>query len=332
MTDPWKDLAIPEAAARISARRVDDTLRWNFFWAKDTDRKCLLVLRHQPASSPSRRLPTLNGIEVLDTDSEESGAKVLVLRLADSSQRDLFQQLCLDIISATRPAESEGEAVELALARTWRWHHLLRGGSSGLLGPEEQKGLLGELLFLESYLLRLFPADDAVAAWHGPFDAPKDFEIGRVCVEAKARRGAATPFVAISSEHQLDSAGLDGLFLHVVNLSGAPSGDESALTLTDVAGRLRDWIAAQDQSAVEEYEIRLFASGFGWQQDYTGSRWIVGPAQTYRVGEGFPRITSVGAPSGVSNVRYSIGLRECAPFALNDGDLDAAITGAAHGN
>ena len=53
--------------------------------------------------------------------------------------------------------------------------------------------MIGELLVLESVLLPHMEASAAVTAWRGPLGSPKDFEIGRVAIEVKARRGGATP-------------------------------------------------------------------------------------------------------------------------------------------
>ena len=43
--DPWKSLAKPAAESTISALRVDSEHPWDFFWAKDAEGQCLLVLR-----------------------------------------------------------------------------------------------------------------------------------------------------------------------------------------------------------------------------------------------------------------------------------------------
>ena len=132
------------------------------------------VLNDEGIASPAGKFWSKNGIHFI---------------LRNSNQRDIFQTLCLDIISAAARAESEAQAVSAALMRTWRWHHLLRGGRGSLLSPEEQKGLLGELLVLERILLPRMDAASAVTAWRGPLGAPKDFEIARVAIEAKTRRG-----------------------------------------------------------------------------------------------------------------------------------------------
>lgn len=329
--DPWKDLAPPNAADAINAKRVDANIPWGFFWARGVDHKCLLVLQHDAASTPHGRLPTLKGIEVAVLDGNRDSDRMLVLKLLDSAHRDIFHRLCGDIVAGSSHAASEREAVETALARTWRWHHLLRGGSDGRLSPEEQKGLIGELLVMEHCLLPRISAFDAVSAWRGPLGAPKDFEIGRVCIEAKARRGAATPYVAINSEHQLDNSGTDELFLHVVELDHAPSDTNEGFTVSDVARRIRSQIAEADDGAAIALDDMLSAAGFRWEDDYSDSNWIEGSSRLYRVDDEFPRITALTIMSGVSNVKYSIYLTACEPFHIDDNVLVSALEGR-HGD
>lgn len=324
--DPWKDLIPPSAASAINARRVDENNPWGFFWARAMDGKCLLVLQHGAESSPAKKLPSLKGVEVAVSDGDGQHSRMLVFRLLDSRQRDIFHQLCINIVAAGAAARSEPEAVELAVARTWRWHHLLRGGTGGRLSEDEQKGLIGELLVLERYLLpRLSPAD-SLAAWRGPLGAPKDFEVGRIGIEAKARRGAATPHILITSEHQLDGEGCDLLFLHVVDLSHAPEGAAQAFTVGDAARRVRDWMTL-DNAATDKYESLLAAAGFRWEDDYSDFKWVEGANRVYGVTDGFPRITASEIASGVSNVRYSISLVECERFVVEAKALDEAMAG-----
>jgi hypothetical protein len=330
--DPWNDLAPPTDAAAINARRVDANIPWGFFWARGIDRKCLLVLRHTAESSPPGHLPKLKGIEVAISDGDGDEGHMLVFRLLDSAQRDIFYRLCRDIVASATDAKSEKEAVTMALARTWRWHHLLRGGGDGRLSSEEQKGLIGELLVLEHHLLPAFAAFDAVSTWRGPLGAPKDFEIGRVCIEAKARRGNATPFVLINSEFQLDDGGADALYLHVAEIDQAPADAEGTFTLSDVARRVREKLASADNRAIDAFETLLSAAGFSWDDDYSDSLWIAGAAHLYRVSETFPRITAQEVSTGVSNVKYSLSLVECESFRVEEDDLRNALKGVGHGD
>ena len=237
--DPWAEIDPPSIAYSVTALRVDANLPWDFFWARGVDGRVLLTLRHATNSAPTAQLPRLRDIEVTLSPPDESGTQLLAFKLLDSNHRDIFQTLCQDIISAATQAESEAVAVSAALSRTWRWHHLLRGGQSSLLSPEQQKGLLGELFVLERLLLPRMDASSAVTAWRGPLGAPKDFEIARVAIEAKTRRGGATPSVSITSESQLDESGVDALFLHVAELDEAPMDGDQGVTLHDVAERIR---------------------------------------------------------------------------------------------
>ena len=127
--DPWKDIIAPNADDAINARRVDADLPWGFFWARGVDRKCLLVLQHSAESSPQGRLPKLKEIDVTNSNNNGGDGEMLIFKLLDSAHRGIFQKLCSDIVDSAKEASIEKEVVELALARAWRWHHLLRGGA-----------------------------------------------------------------------------------------------------------------------------------------------------------------------------------------------------------
>ena len=325
--DPWEEIDTPSIADSVAARRVDANLPWNFFWARGVDGRVLLTLRHSTTSAPAAQLPRLRDIEVTLSPPDESDTQLLAFKLLDSHQRDIFQTLCQDIISAATQAESEAGAVSAALSRTWRWHHLLRGGRGTLLSPEEQKGLLGELFVLERLLLPRMDAASAVTAWRGPMGAPKDFEVARVAIEAKTRRGGATPSLSITSESQLDESGVDSLFLHVVELDEAPIDGNQGVTLHDVAERIRGRLFTLDAASSGILETRLSAAGYRMEDDYSSYRWLEGATRIYLVSDSFPRITSGEIRSGVSNVRYSVSLADCEPFATSVSALDNALAG-----
>ena len=322
--DPWKDIAPPAATGSINAKRVDPAARWGFFWGRAIDRKCLFVLTHTSDASPGGRLPNLHGVEIQDVP-RSGNEHMLMYKLLDEVHRDIFQRLCRDIVSAASAATSEAEALALCLNRTWRWHHLLRGGGDARLSLDEQKGLAGELLVIERHLLACLSPREILNSWRGPLDAPKDFEIGRLCVEAKARRGAATPHIAISSADQLDISGVDRLFLYVVDIDQAPADTAESFTITDLAARVRDKLLARDAGLQEHLDQLLSAAGFEWDDDYSDTRLVEGNSQAFQVTQEFPRISASGLPSGIANVRYSISLQDCVPFAIESNGLTAAL-------
>ena len=323
--DPWAELKAPDQTTKVSGRRVDPGLPWGLYWAIDTDRACLLILQHDPSLRPKGRLPNLRGLEIESRIPQDGNRNLLVVRLKDNGQRDIFYRLCVDIIAATRGAETEKQAVERFLIRTWRWHRLLRGGRDERLSDEEQKGLIGELRVMQQHLFPTVGVEACIRFWTGPLGAPKDFEIGRICIEVKARRGAATPFVSISSEHQLDASGIDALFLVVSEITGASSDDIKGLTVSDVARSVLANLQEQDASVVELFEHRLLAAGFEWNHDYSDCKWLVGPEHIFEITENFPRIAPDMYPSGVSHVRYAISLKDCEAFRVDQTRLESLL-------
>ncbi len=321
---PWDEIQIPQGP-ELNMRRVDVEGAWDFFWARSIDRKYLLVLSHDSHSAPPRRPPCLRGLDVKIVKQNNSDKRLLMFRLMDSAHRDIFHQFCSDIVASTCNAKTEKEAVDTALVRTWRWHYLLQTGKKGLLSLEQQKGLIGELLVLDYHLMPNLPALDAILSWQGPLNASKDFAIGRLCIEVKTRRGTASPHVLINSEHQLDSEGIDMLFLHVMELDNISPNIGNGFSLTDVARRVQSQIAEFGNETVEALEIRLAASGFRWEDDYSNSLWIAGKRHLYQVTDKFPRIVSWGLKSGVTNVNYSVALADCEPFRSTATNLAQAL-------
>jgi hypothetical protein len=330
--DPWTTLTRPDSAQSVSARRVDETTRWDFYWATDNDAKLLLILRHAPVAAPRNRLPRLKGIEIFEQPPTSKEKPALVLRLLDSSLRDIFYRLCLDIIGSTSPATSESEAIGTAIARTWRWHHLLRGGG-GPLSVEEQIGLLGELSVLERYLFPTVSLHQSIASWLGPLGAPQDFVVGRTGIESKARGGTDTNDVRINSEYQLDDSNLDRLFIHLCVFQSPTQTEADGFSLTDVASRIRTRVESVDNKLVDRYDSLLAAAGFRYEDDYSSSLWIGGERSIYKVVEPFPRLVTRNIPGGTSGVRYTLSLRECGGFLVSPDKLEKAlIDGATHAN
>ncbi len=287
----------------------------------------MLILEIANTPQKKVRLPKLKEIEVRFVLRGAEQSSLLVFRLLDPSQRDLFCQLCKDIMHGASLAESELQAVSTAVQRTWRWFHLLRGGSLDRLGAEEQKGLIGELFVLEKYLLPNLSAKDSVLAWQGPLGTAKDFEVGRVCIEAKARKGAGAPFIRINSEHQLDVAGLDALFLFVIELDRTSINTDDGFSLSDVTMRIRNRIESIDFEALEIFEERLLAAGYSWHHDYSSDRWVEGETKLHAVGPEFPSIRASALISGVTNVTYTINLYDCDSFIVKSEHLINHLNG-----
>ena len=301
--EPWKQLAPGDA------RRVSSKGKFDFFWVALEGGMPGLMLRLPSLPEPAPKLPRLKNLVLSLRTVEGGGAFILGLR--EKSQAEIFETLCLDVVNAGEAAENREDALVRAIQRTRRWHHLLRGGKSGGLSVEEQRGLVGELAFLRELAIELGPGA-AIEAWKGPTGAAKDFELIGACVEIKTLRSAARPHVTISSEDQLADVEGSRVFLRATNVASAVSPE--GLSLHDHVRMTAELFAAADD-AFDAWDEAIYSTGYDPENDYEGRRWQLGSSTVFEVTEGFPRI-STPLPSGVGHVRYSLSLDACAPFTL----------------
>lgn len=314
--DPWHGLS----AGSIDARRVSGEGKHDFFWITSTSREPGLLLRLSAGIEEPPSLPKLRNLDIAIRDI--GGGRALVVLLKGADQRELFASLCRDVVNAAEAATSTQDALTRAVRRLLRWHHLLRGGQSETLSLEEQRGLVGELHFL-ARLVTLMGPRAAIEAWRGPFGASKDFELDGLLVEVKARRGAAKPYVQISSEDQLADVVGASLFLCVSAVDAVVKPD--GMTLHDHVHQAEKIFIEAGTESLALWDEAIEASGFDPEDDYTARRWKVGDTRDYRVDVDFPRIVPP-LKLGVGGVRYSISLEACSPYQLGEGELDRLIS------
>ena len=309
--DPWEKLDPNDA------RRVDVGGRYDFFWVVLEAGMPGLMLKLPSLPQPVPRPPKLKNLVVSFRPVE--GGSAFVIGLKERSQAEIFETLCRDVVAAGEAGEHRDEALSRAIQRTRRWHHLLRGGRPDGLSIEEQRGLVGELAFLRELVKGLGP-ETAIEAWTGPMGSAKDFELIGSCIEVKARRVAAKPFVAISSADQLADVEGCRLFLRVENVASAvlPEGQD----LHDHV-RMSAELFEESGDAHYTWEDALYSTGYDPANEYDGRRWQLGATTSFEIVDGFPRIASP-IPTGIEGVRYSLSLEACAPFEF-EADLVAII-------
>lgn len=317
LTDtPWQNLG----TGGVDSRRVDHAGKWNFFWVmmSGDDPALALILDKSPVPAP--RLPKLRSLETGFAVLKERTA--YYLRLKDHAQIELFETLCRDVATSTEQALSEPEALMRAIGRTSRWHHLLRGGRDDRMSDDKQRGLIGELAILE-WLSFLIGPRPAITAWTGPLGSPKDFELHRHCIEVKARRAAAQPYVRISNEFQLADVNDRQLWLSVmaVDKVAEPLGHTLDHFVTHAAAHYQ----GRDTDIELLWETAISATGYRIEDDYSDSRWVVSSPSWHEVRDGFPRV-DLPLRDGVGGLKYAIALSACAPFEIDENILQDALS------
>ncbi len=313
--DPWHGLR----GGSIDARRVSGDGKCDFFWIMSPTGLPGLLLRLPEDPERPAALPELRNLDIAIRDID--GRPALIIVLTDGEQRELFSELCRDIIRAGEGASDATGAVALSIRRLMRWHHLLRGGQTGSLSLEEQRGLVGELCFLDRLATLLGPRA-AIESWRGPAGGAKDFEVGSIVVEVKSRRSAARPIVQISSEYQLAEVAGQRLFLTVMTVDVEPGPD--GVPLRDMVRKAEERFVAAGTEAALLWEQAINASGYDEGDSYAERQWKTGQAIDHAVVGDFPRIVAP-LSHGLSSVRYALSLDACAPFVVEGEGLDGVI-------
>lgn len=306
---PWDK--IKEPAADYNVRRVAGKTAVPCYWGRDTNGACLLIIELEGDHTAQYRknITIVNGIGV-DLRAGIPGNQSLVLTLEQQVDRDLFEGLCLTLVSSITHATDSASSLALALAHIRRWKTFLSGRAARQLSAEEVRGLFAELCFLLELMERMASSADAVAAWVGSDRSHQDFIFGSTSVEIKSVSGMERNSVRISSEDQLESLN-DALFLRIYRLSNL-SEASGTCSLNDIVAQVQTRLT--EAAAVEELDRKLVARGYVPLPEYDEPRFIVNKTRTYRVEEGFPRLVRSTLPGGVAKVSYEIMLEAIESF------------------
>lgn len=196
MTDPWAGLrrtsSLDYYSAMLVARQINPK-GIDVSWTRGATGLPGLLLVYGKDEEQRRSMPRFQNIRTGENVREHT----LIIELVDLSMKGIFLQLCMDIISTLQDAPHDRLRV-VAISRLEQWAQFLRLGHSRL-SLEMQKGLIGELLFLERYAIPALGEFEALSGWDGPEGGTRDFSYGQTHVEAKTKRGSGIPRITISS-------------------------------------------------------------------------------------------------------------------------------------
>ncbi|KUK69152.1 MAG: hypothetical protein XE11_1787 [Methanomicrobiales archaeon 53_19] len=328
----WADL---ELRAGGTARQDILTLRvlqesaFDFFLGVQVpDNTRMLLIRIGRESVINQwSLPRSKGFEVQQTVlPEDRGHHATIqLILNDRRYQDIFSRLTEDVVFTSSREPSEKAMLKALLQRLAMWQQFLdRYGAEGL-NPAAQRGLYGELRFLQDYLIPAVGAGQAVPAWTGPRKAQQDYQISGIAIEVKTSIAKQHQKVPIASEQQLDDTGLDALYLYHLSLREVRDGGG---TLPGIIDSIRDELSGDPANSTIFEDLLILAGYLDEHRDrYEDTGYADRTGQIFHIREGFPRITERALVSGVGDVQYSVSLSACAAFVVDDETFRIKIAG-----
>lgn len=303
----WKDAFHQATTSPIEPNgyrltRISQESRFDIYAGIDTSSFVLLAIgTHVKPPGISTDASSLDYFRQQRSDQ----SWLMVLRLRQHGLETVFGKLCQDLVDAAEGVPDEKALVALFRERLNLWKRLFHPGGTGFLQPHEIKGLIAELLVLESLIgSDERDLEETIVGWVGPLGADQDFLYSDRAFEVKGL-GPGADSVSIASLEQLDCA--VPLHLTLVTLRQASSGEPNAVGLNAMAARIEGTVAANPE-ALRTFKDRLLEAGYVEHEFYDTVLFEPMSLVSYRVDEGFPRISRDMVPSGIASATYSLDI------------------------
>src|SRR6266496_3952494 len=215
----WTSAALETGVRRgYYRRRLDETGPLAIYAGIETPGRLRKIIVRIPQTEERSRTLTdsTRGYTVTEEKKSSEHPDDLLVHVCETGgqvPKDLFLIFCSDIVENIAPCRSATEAVSVLYNRLQHWRRFFQARIEEGLTREAYIGLYAELEFLERCLTASVPAEHAVRGWSGPRGTNQDYLFGPVAIEIKATTGNDPDLVRISNARQLDSTGLDGLYL-----------------------------------------------------------------------------------------------------------------------
>lgn len=284
-----------------SYTRIDSEhpLEWNIGYENINQKSLLLVSDFEPVKISSSKSI------VVAIGQRTDGKWALSLRLIRSEQEDVFIRLCCDLIESSRNQTNNINGLEFVLQRYNQWAKLMEVQQTGLLSEARQKGLVGELHFLQQLILNGKPILDAINGWIGPEGADQDFVYSNGWYEVKTL-GIGAKTVSISSLEQFDAKLPGELILYFIDKTS--NQDVQGITLNNKVSQIRECILTSNV-AYNLFNDKLLRYGYIDIPEYGNKFYRIGGEKRFFVGDDFPRLVKENVPSQVVAVEYQLSIQ-----------------------
>lgn len=265
-------------------------------------------------------LKRFHGVEIRVLDSKK-GKKDITIILSDNDLMDVFILFIEDLIRSLKTINDENNIPLILNEKVGYWGKLFAKIKGELLSKERQRGLYGELIFLNTLLNRSNDFVKTISSWTGPDGSNQDFSNGLTAVEVKSSK-ATKPTVNIASELQLDWTILDNLYLHVIHLDELNNGPDTLKKMIEVIKQRVE----KHPNLLRLFDEKLDLVGipFGEEKHYNEVGFIIRSQRAYEVQNGFPvLINKTINNEAIHNVKYQIDLTALEPFET---ELESVIS------
>ncbi len=302
----------------IIKTRIDDVPHLNCFAATNhiTGQHLFIMSVSKKVVIPELKNYRFKGVEIYSLPNETETTFELYIYLLDNDLKDIFSLFIQNILEDIIKSVTENEALTITLNVISKWKKLFDKINFNGLSIELQKGLIGELLFINYLLKNNKTATSILNAWTGADFEDKDFVFGSVGVEIKLT-SSKHPKIKITSERQLDAENLSKLFLI---LYATEEVKENGFSLNSLVEQTRQNISTNEQSIF--FNERLLLLGYREDdREYYNKMYSLKKTFGFTVAADFPKIVKSQLPLGIYDTSYSIELSALEKFILETEEI-----------
>lgn len=235
----------------------------------------------------------------------------LLISLKNAEMLDTFCALCNDIVESTRVCNNNDSGYVVIIDRLYSWKKLFSSRKEKLQ-ESTIMGILGEMIFLHSYLFPTYGQHEALVSWSGQEFTHKDFSMEHVWYEVKAIHTGKQQ-VRISSLEQLQSNN-DGelIIVSLERMSEAFDG----IYLSKMANLiLREITFDADKDL---FLSQLYNQGY--QFDTSDDRFIydISSIKRYKVDCNFPKLIRNEINNAIIQALYDLDINEIRKFQIGE--------------
>ena len=270
---------------------------------------CLIV--NKDIEFPDLKPYNFVGVQLFTNEiQDEIHLNILLLDVDLKEEFFLFVQ---NIVNELEKTLTEQEAVKTLFNVISRWKRLFNRIYMGMLTKEQQKGLLGELLYIDFLLSNDVSSNKVIRSWFGIEFEDKDFVFENCAMEIKFSSNKV-PYLNISSERQLDITVVPFMYLVLYPCNEVQKGDFS---LNSVIERIREKLQCSGEDLILFNEKLI---EYGYLDDdkiHYEKQYALLKTYSYSVTSTFPRIVKDSIPIGIYNTNYKIEISAVEDFRIS---------------
>lgn len=293
----WNSIDYRNGGSLLLERKLP--IEWRVSYYSETKKAVVIISSLRPREFESSKSIEIKIVKRFD------GRYATSFVLVEKSQESVFISMCANLIDYSSDALAEMDALRKVAFRFKQWQRLMAYKRHALMTSEAQKGLIGELKYLEKVIDSGKNIQSAVNGWVGPNGADQDFVYDGVWHEVKAVGVAATA-VKISSAEQLGTGSIPGELV-IERIDKCAPETQGAFTLNQLVKRIYNALQA-DGEAIDAYIVKLNSLGYINMPEYDVTKYNYSGEEVYSVDDDFPRISRDDLRPEIESVNYVLSI------------------------